>query len=152
MHEEPKATRIHVWLAAAHINDWYREPGSRFAAGETSLAGLQLEAVSLLTELCCLETPNRELHRATTQKSLDDARAVFFRQLRDNLQKYSAAVRAILEGTKRLHRPANTLCFQDIEAGHWRAGVVYSSCREQWLLRSIALNLTAPSIRRVRNC
>jgi hypothetical protein len=38
-------------------------------------------------------------------------------QLRDNLEKYPAAVRAILDASKRLHRPLDALSFQDIETG-----------------------------------
>lgn len=32
-----------------------------------------------------------------------------------SLQKYPAAVRAILEASKRLHRPVDALAFRDIE-------------------------------------
>jgi hypothetical protein len=38
-------------------------------------------------------------------------------QLRDNLQKYPAAVRAILDASERLHRPLDALSFHDIETG-----------------------------------
>jgi hypothetical protein len=38
-------------------------------------------------------------------------------QLRDSLQKYPAAVRAILDASKRLHRPVDTLSFRDFEPG-----------------------------------
>jgi hypothetical protein len=36
-------------------------------------------------------------------------------QLRDSLQKYPAAVRAILEASKRLRRPIDALSINDIE-------------------------------------
>ena len=36
-------------------------------------------------------------------------------QLKATLQKYPAAVRAILDASKRLHRPLDALSFQDIE-------------------------------------
>jgi hypothetical protein len=38
-------------------------------------------------------------------------------QLRDNLQKYPAAVRAILDASRLLHRPVDTLTTNDIEMG-----------------------------------
>jgi hypothetical protein len=38
-------------------------------------------------------------------------------QRRDSLQKYRAAVRAILDASNRLHRPLRALSSQDIETG-----------------------------------
>jgi len=37
-------------------------------------------------------------------------------QLKDNLRKYPAAVRAILDAAKRLHRPVDALSMPDIES------------------------------------
>jgi hypothetical protein len=37
--------------------------------------------------------------------------------LKDSLQKYPAAVRAILDASRRLHRSVDTLSFQDIATG-----------------------------------
>jgi hypothetical protein len=36
-------------------------------------------------------------------------------QLKDNLQKYAAAVHAILDASKRLHRPIDALSVRDID-------------------------------------
>jgi hypothetical protein len=38
-------------------------------------------------------------------------------QLRDNLRRYPAAVRAIPDASKRLHRPLDALSFQGNEPG-----------------------------------
>jgi hypothetical protein len=38
-------------------------------------------------------------------------------QLRDTLENYPAAVRAILDAAKRLHRPVDALTFDHIETG-----------------------------------
>jgi hypothetical protein len=38
-------------------------------------------------------------------------------QLKDSLQKYPAAVRAILDASKRLHRPVDVLSVKDIDTG-----------------------------------
>jgi hypothetical protein len=37
-------------------------------------------------------------------------------QLKENLQKYPAAIRAILDAAKRLHRPVDALLIKDIDA------------------------------------
>jgi hypothetical protein len=36
-------------------------------------------------------------------------------QLKDSLQRYPAAVRAILDAAKRLHRPVDAISFNDVE-------------------------------------
>jgi hypothetical protein len=36
-------------------------------------------------------------------------------QLKDSLEKYPAAVRAVLDASTRLHRPADALSFHNIE-------------------------------------
>jgi hypothetical protein len=46
--------------------------------------------------------------RLTEERELD--------QLKDNLQMYPAAVRAILDAARRLHRPVGVLTFEEIEA------------------------------------
>ena len=37
-------------------------------------------------------------------------------QLKENLRKYPAAVRAILDAARRLHRPVDALSMKDIDA------------------------------------
>jgi hypothetical protein len=38
-------------------------------------------------------------------------------QLRDSLQEFPVAVRAILEASRRLHRPVDVLSVSDVDAG-----------------------------------
>jgi len=69
------------------------------------------EALQLLRRQSELEEAMRRPGgiRVTEERELN--------QLRDNLQTYPAAVRAILDASRRLHRPPDALSFQDVETG-----------------------------------
>lgn len=69
------------------------------------------EAMRLLRWQCELE----EAIRRPGGIRVTEERELYL--LRNNLQRYPAAVRAILEASRRLHRPVVALALQDIEAG-----------------------------------
>jgi hypothetical protein len=74
--------------------------------------------VEPLTEAFRLLRRQSELEEATRRPGgirVTEGREVY--QLKDSLQKYPAAVRAIVDASKRLQRPVDALSFQDIETG-----------------------------------
>jgi hypothetical protein len=72
-----------------------------------------MEPLSEALSLLCRQSELEEAMRRPGGIRVTEERELF--QLKDNLKRYPAAVRAILDASKRLHRPFDALSVRDID-------------------------------------